>query len=294
MPIENPYQDLAGGVWLRGNLHTHTTHSDGKQSPQVVIDDYARRAYDFLMLSDHDVYTSPEDHAKLDAKGLVLIPGTEITKNGEHLLHVDANTLVDANADRQIVLNDIARLGGFAIINHPNWSVNDPECAWAHVAQQKLVAWHGYAGIEIYNGVIGPLQGTQYALDRWDRLLSIGRRAWGFANDDRHDADQIALGWNVVYAKQRTVAGIVDAMALGRFYASTGVIISIIEAHGDTIRIETENADRIVATATGQRRFAVVDAKQIEVTVPKNELYVRFECWGHGEQFAWTQPFYLT
>lgn len=294
MPIDNPYRDLTGGDWLRGNLHAHTTRSDGKRSPQAVIDDYARRGYDFLMISDHDVYTSPEDYAKLDAKGLALIPGNEITKNGEHLLHVNANVLVDANPDRQIVLDDIARHGGFAVINHPNWSVNDPENAWAHVTQQNLVAWRGYAGIEIYNGVIGVHRGSQYALDRWDRLLSTGRRAWGFAHDDSHAADQVELGWNVVYAQQRTVAGIVQAMAQGRFYASTGVVISRIEVDGDTIRLETENADRIVATATGQRRFAVVNAKQIEFTVPKDELYVRFECWGRGEQFAWTQPFYLS
>ena len=251
MPIQTPYRDLSGGTWLRGNLHAHTTHSDGKRSRQAVVDDYARRGYDFLMISDHDVYTSPEDYAAIDTSTLVLIPGNEVTRDGEHLLHVNANRLLDANSDRQIVLDDIARYGGFAVVNHPNWSKNDPEFAWAHVAQQKLVTWRGFIGIEIYNGVIGPLMGSQYALDRWDRMLSAGRRAWGFANDDSHDVGHVELGWNVVYAKERNVSSIVDAMVNGRFYASTGVVISSITASGDTIRIETENADRIVATATG-------------------------------------------
>ena len=140
MAIESPYQNLFSGTWLRGNLHAHTTQSDGKRSRQAVIDDYSRRGYDFLMISDHDVYTSPEDYAGLDAKGLVLIPGNEVSRLGEHLLHVNANRLVDANPDRQIVLDDIACHGGFAVVNHPNWSKNDPEFAWAHVAQNKLVS----------------------------------------------------------------------------------------------------------------------------------------------------------
>jgi hypothetical protein len=154
--------------------------------------------------------------------------------------------------------------------------------------------WRGYAGIEIFNGVIGRLEGSQYALDRWDQLLSKGRRAWGFANDDSHAAvGDVALGWNVVYSREKSVEAIVSAMAAGRFYASTGVIISDIAVTGDRIRIETENADRIVATSNGQKRIAVVDAKRIEVKAPEGDGYVRFECWGRGEQFAWTQPFFV-
>ncbi len=48
-----------------------------------MIDDYAARGYDFLMISDHDIHTSPEDYAALDARGLVLIPGNEITRRGQ-------------------------------------------------------------------------------------------------------------------------------------------------------------------------------------------------------------------
>ena len=30
--LEHPYNDLTGGQWLRGNLHTHTTRSDGDRT----------------------------------------------------------------------------------------------------------------------------------------------------------------------------------------------------------------------------------------------------------------------
>jgi hypothetical protein len=270
-------------------------NSDGERTRQAVIDDYADRGYDFLMFSDHDVYTSPADYDKLDNRGMALIAGNEITANGEHVLHVHARSRVEPAADRQAVFDAVkAEERGFAIVNHPNWFHGQPDGAWAHVRQAKLMEWRGYAGIEIFNGVIGRLQGSSYALDRWDQLLSKGRRPWGFANDDSHAAEgDVGLGWNMVYAREKTADAIVSAMTAGRFYASTGVIISSIDVVGDRIAIETENADRIVASAGGQRRLAVVDDRRIELQAPAGEAYVRFECWGRGEQFAWTQPFFV-
>jgi hypothetical protein len=293
MRIDHPYNQLTpASRWLRGNLHTHTTASDGERPHQAVIDDYAARGYHFLMISDHDVYTSLDNYAKLDPKGLILIPGNEVTANGEHLLHVNAGSRVEPTSDRQQIIDAINRHPGqFAIMNHPNWYRE-----WNHCTQENLERWQGYRGIEIFNGVIGRLEGSQFAADRWDRLLTKGRRVWGYAHDDSHAAKgDVELGWNVVYLNDPSVNTIVDALAHGRFYASTGVVISRIKVHGTRIRIDTENADRIIATADGQRRVAVVDAKSIELDVAGlNDQYLRFECCGHGEQFAWTQPFFLT
>lgn len=42
----------AGRFW-RGNLHTHSTRSDGRLSPEAVVEFYRDAGYDFLMLSDH-------------------------------------------------------------------------------------------------------------------------------------------------------------------------------------------------------------------------------------------------
>jgi hypothetical protein len=39
---------------LKGCLHTHTTCSDGKLSPQEVANEYGSRGYDFIAFTDHD------------------------------------------------------------------------------------------------------------------------------------------------------------------------------------------------------------------------------------------------
>ncbi|MHB9129637.1 MAG: CehA/McbA family metallohydrolase domain-containing protein [Armatimonadota bacterium] len=284
----HPYSNLTGGEWLRGNLHTHTRQSDGTAAPQDVIADYAGRGYGFLMLSDHDVYTSEEVYRQWDSHGLVLIPGNELAA-GPHLLHVDADRKVDSRPSRQEMLNEIsAAPRGFAIVNHPNWQEQ-----FDHATIAQMREWTGYLGLEIYNGIISVLDGSPYATNKWDMLLSEGRRLWGFANDDSHGPHLVEMGWNTAYVQERSVAGVVDALRNGRFYASTGVTISKITVEGLTIRLETENAQRIVALQQTGKRFAVVDAAVIEVQVPEDAKYVRFECWGAGEQFAWTQPFYV-
>ena len=43
---------LPGRFW-RGNLHTHSTLSDGVLSPEQVVEEYKRAGYDFMMLSEH-------------------------------------------------------------------------------------------------------------------------------------------------------------------------------------------------------------------------------------------------
>jgi hypothetical protein len=41
--------------WWKGNLHTHTLWSDGDDFPEMVVDWYKTRGYDFLALSDHNI-----------------------------------------------------------------------------------------------------------------------------------------------------------------------------------------------------------------------------------------------
>ncbi|MCX5660893.1 MAG: CehA/McbA family metallohydrolase [Planctomycetota bacterium] len=291
--IKHPYHDLAQGRWLRGNLHAHTTRSDGERGPEAVIADYARRGYDFLAITDHDITTTAAECAAwAAASGMVLLPGNEVTAGGPHLLHIGAERHVPASADRQAVIDQITgqTTGGFAVVNHPNSHANFDQCPIAMMRD-----WKGYIGIEVFNGVAGRADGSAYAANKWDMLLAEGRCAWGFANDDTHAAaGDIELGWNMVNATARTPAAIIAALRAGRFFASTGVVIESIEVRDETIHIATRNAQRINALMNTGKRFARSDGRTIEVRVPDGATYVRFECWGAGESFAWTQPFFLT
>lgn len=285
--LQNPY---AGGkcIWLKGNLHTHTTESDGPLSPQATVDEYARRGYDFLMLSDHDRLVDPSG---LDPRGMLLIPGNEITAEGPHILHVGATAYIAPAQDRQANLNAIAADSGFPVVCHPNW-LND----FCHCRQELLELWRGYLGIEIYNAVVRRIEGSPLATDRWDQLLGRGRKVWGFANDDTHAGEDFGVAWNVAQCDRREPGAVLDAFRRGRFYASTGVEIQEIHAEGATLSIRADNAQRIVVSSDFAVRRHTVDGAELTYTVPEDPrfAYVRIECWGQGEDMAWTQPFYVT
>jgi len=285
--IENPYsnEDLP---WIKGNLHTHTTNSDGIREPQKVVDAYAARGYGFLGISDHDFLT---DLTPLRDHGMTLIPCNEITANGPHILHVGAFRVVDPAPDRQRVLDAVSGEGGFAVVAHPNW-----EDDFAHCPQHDLESWTGYGGIEIYNGVIRRLTGNPLATDRWDRLLGLGRRVWGFAHDDSHRPENDEIAWLMVQSDYGDAAAIADAIESGRFYASTGVEIEHIRVCGNTICIRSKNADRIVVHSDFGHREAEADGQSIAWTLPDSARisYVRFELWGRADAMAWTQPFFLS
>jgi hypothetical protein len=274
-------------VWLRGNLHTHTTESDGRRPPQEVVDDYAARGYDFLMISDHDKLVAP---STVNPRGMVLIPGNEVSAKGPHLLHINAKTHVPPLEDRQKVLDLIAEEKSISVINHPNWQDH-----YDHCPQSNLENWKGYAGIEIFNGVIRRLSGSEYATDRWDRLLGSGRKVWGFANDDSHNEEDVELGWNVVRAKDRSIGSIVSALATGSFYASTGITLNRIEAYGRTLHVSAENAERVIVVADYGRRILTSNTNELTFNVPYDfsYSYVRVECYGGAEKVAWTQPFFI-
>lgn len=47
------FTDAFGKIWYKGNLHTHTTNSDGAYTPEETIALYKSKDYDFLALTDH-------------------------------------------------------------------------------------------------------------------------------------------------------------------------------------------------------------------------------------------------
>ena len=283
--LDHPYSTINDCFWLRGNLHTHPRP---KEKPDSVVHEYARLGYGFLGITEHDKFYSLDQINEWDHRGLVLVPGNEVSGNGPHILHVGADRWIEPDEDRQQVIDQINATAGFAIINHPNKGPQFDECPL-----ELMERWTGYKAIEIFNA--GGLRGTgsPYATDKWDILLSQGRRLWGIASDDYHAPIHAGAGWVMAAVANRTVKSVVDALHQGRFYASTGVTINRIIVNGLYIRIETADAHRIIALGDHGCGLATVDTHTLEFSVPENMSYVRFECWGLGQRTAWTQPFWI-
>lgn len=59
-----------GGVWLKGNIHSHSTVSDGMFSPRELAELYRDHGYAFLAMTDHNVLVS---HSELPEDQIILL-----------------------------------------------------------------------------------------------------------------------------------------------------------------------------------------------------------------------------
>ena len=94
---------------LRGNLHAHTTFSDGRHTVEEVVARYRDLGYDFLAITDHDDRVSEDYWFRIPAGDdrLMVLSGIELDYRplGQHVGRI--------TADREtlFVLNHPARYG---------------------------------------------------------------------------------------------------------------------------------------------------------------------------------------
>jgi len=75
---------------LKGCLHTHTTCSDGKMTPQEVADAYLARGFDFIAFTDHDFLLKPGTNGIYEKvrSEMILFAGLEMTVFAKGYVHV--------------------------------------------------------------------------------------------------------------------------------------------------------------------------------------------------------------
>lgn len=123
------WRDAQGQTWFKGNLHTHTTRSDGRRTPEEVMALYREAGYDFLALTDHWNLSEEEER-----EGLLLLPGCEYDVGGsprEGVYHIVGIGMTEAprlqkspSLAPQTVIDEINRCGGLAVLAHPAWSLD--------------------------------------------------------------------------------------------------------------------------------------------------------------------------
>ena len=146
--------NTTGTSWYKGNTHAHTVESDGDSSPEYVAQWYKAHEYNFLVISDHNVFTDTSLLSHLTDSDFILIPGEELSTGYEGLpVHVNGLNLpglVDPRTGSTMVatiqnnVDAIREVEGVPHINHPNFE-------WAFGAE-TLAQVENDRLLEIYNG----------------------------------------------------------------------------------------------------------------------------------------------
>jgi len=119
IPVEKP--PLTPGKSI-GNLHMHTTCSDGKNSYEEMVQQAIHLNFDFISITDHKFSGSPICDAVIQQckaeKRLLCIPGMEVTGK-VHLLAIGIHNTIDNSLPVKKQVEEIHKQGGLAIAAHP-------------------------------------------------------------------------------------------------------------------------------------------------------------------------------
>jgi hypothetical protein len=237
--------DGAEGVWLRCAFHVHTTASDGWLTPEKQRRYHAWAGYDVLAITDHDRLT-PEPAG---SDGLLIIGGTEISlrapKSGGPLHLLGIGITEQPAATIASSLTEAARAvraaGGLPFLAHPVWS---------GLRTDEVDGLEECAGVEIYNASCEVEQDRGHADAHTDIWLSAGHRFGLIATDDTHYPGWDAFrGWTMVHARERSREAVLEALAAGRYYATSGPRITDLRVDDGVLTVRSTPARSITAFA---------------------------------------------
>ncbi len=221
--------------WYRGELHSHTLHSDGKLTVPELIAGAQHMRLDFLTITDHNTTSAMSQIDQAALNGLLVIPGIELTTFYGHALALGVNDWVDWRTGYQgWTMADAARRthasGGLFIIAHPN-DVGTPFCTGCHWDDANFDL-DLVDAIEIWNSWWQhPGSGNPANLDWWQRLQSEPRKRSvpATCGGDIHEL----ADWGpkapfiYVYAASLSTGDILEGVRQGRVMFSSGPRLSL-------------------------------------------------------------------
>lgn len=244
------------GRFLRGNIHTHSTASDGRLPVEEVVSAYRSAGYDFLSITDHflDRYGFPiTDTERFSDAEFTMLPGAELhaprTEVSElwHIVAIGlprnfAPTTPDENGPA--LARRARAAGAFVGIPHPGWyslSLADAETL-VDVAHS----------VEIYNHGCQVMHDKGHGAYLLDGLLDKGYRLSAYACDDAHfKAADFGGGWIELKAESNSPEHILEALKQGQFYSTQGPRIDDIAMKEDSVEVRCSPASRVLVAGQG-------------------------------------------
>ena len=224
------------GQFYKANLHCHSTHSDGRLTPEQLKQAYKDHGYQILAYSDHNVLIPHTDLADPEFLPLTAIeidttssdqpwpyPPTYhlnfFSKDPNRTQFVPFERVYDPEKINRMICS--ANEAGFlSQYNHPAWSYQD---------SRDFLPLEGLWGFEVYNHGCELEMSNGYGLNEYDQYVRAGGRGVCVATDDNHNgfpfgnphSDSFG-GFTMIKAPALTYEAVITAMEQKNLYASTG------------------------------------------------------------------------
>jgi hypothetical protein len=226
--------------WYRGDLHSHTAHSDGSCDSQagksvpcplfLTVQTAAKGGLDFLAITDHNTVSQFSEMRELQPffDKTLLIPGREITTFQGHANLFGSTAFVDFRVSSDSVpswndlLQSLPPKGVALSVNHPARSTGEAcmGCGWY---PEPDVDWNLIHVLETVNSY--DTTTAVSGLPFWQAKLNAGFRITGIGGGDNHNAlastpgpGSIGYPTTVVHADSLSIAAIIDAILAGHVF----------------------------------------------------------------------------
>ena len=245
-----PVASLNDGMWLKGELHLHSRHSNDASNNSIgkIIGFCDSVGIDFLAITDHDnhvqgdvahhTWADPEFHSD----SVLLLYSAEWTTTRGHgnvfsARPYDHQRLYDVRDQRDIVIGAIVKeLGIHLSANHPSGK------------DHFGFSYDMVKSIEVWNSAIWPKNAN--AIMIWDDMLSSGRKLTGRGGSDAHHGwpdspdkatansyqrkfNYVGTPTTWVFATSRTSQAVVDALTNGRVCVTANPYAPRVEFYAD-------------------------------------------------------------
>jgi predicted metal-dependent phosphoesterase TrpH len=223
--------------WLVGDLHMHSTASDGKHEIFTLAKMAQKEGLDFIAVSNHNNYS--ENLNLPVVPGLTFIPAVEWTHYRGHMNFYgvanpfDNSFVANSELEMQSLIANAKAKGALISVNHPK----DNLCPYLWQSEDSFDL------VEVWNG---PMRKANIdGIGWWQNMLRNGRKIPLVGGSDFHRSGHIvrfAHPVTHVYASSPAVDDILNAISHGRSYVSASVKCVQLDLHcgehmmGDTVQ----------------------------------------------------------
>lgn len=249
-PVIPPVASLTKGVWLKGDLHTHSWHSKEATNKSITkMIDFSRSAgLDYLCITDHDNHVNGDvahntwSDPEFKSDSIILLYGAEWTTHRGHgnvfsAKPYDHQKLYDVRDQRDVVIGQVKKeLGIHLSANHPSGK------------NHFGFSYDLVDSIEVWNSALWSKNAN--AIMIWDDMLKSGRKLTGRGGSDTHHsipetpeqetkysrqarASNIGTPTTWVFATGHNAQAVVDALTNGRVSVSANPYAPRIELYAD-------------------------------------------------------------
>ncbi len=213
-----------GPGWYRGDLHTHTVHSDGRHTQASLLALAREAGLDFLASTEHNTTSAHLTWGRHVPDDFLVVPGEEVTTRAGHCVTLGqpAGAWIDWRyrpEDDQLgrFTERVRRLGGMSVAAHPFAPTAGSTWQYGYDDVDAVELWNGPWTLD-----------DQTALSAWHALLVAGRfvPAVG-SSDSHHDGQQVGRAQTVVHAEQLSVGAVVRGLRRGRSWLAESSAVEL-------------------------------------------------------------------